>query len=395
MMASGYQTQIEPADISANVAGNRLCVIQSGPERLATLLKLIDNAQNHIAMITYNFANDAAGQAVMTALARAAGRGVTVHLSIDDFGSSKTAQSFFAPLIDAGGVVQRFGVGWSRRYLVRNHQKLAVFDRAIALMGGFNIADAYFAPRSDPGGWRDLGLLIEGPAVEACQRWCDGLEQWMAQPHQSWRALSQLIRSFHSDGHALSLLIGGPTPRLSPWARQLRQDISLGSSMTAAMAYFSPNAGFLRRLSALAMRGGTSLILPAISDNGATVGASRLFYAYLLKRQVRLYEYDASLLHTKICVIDNITYIGSANLDMRSLYVNVELMLRIDDADFAEKCRDLIQDLAHQSTMVTDDIHKARATWLNRIRWALSWLMVGVIDYGVTRRLNFGLPKRN
>lgn len=384
----------EPRGYTATVGENALRVIASGPERLRSLIDQIARAQHNVTIITYTFANDASGRAVLVALIRAAQRGVCVRLIIDDFGSSKTLDAFFTPLLGAGGDVRRFGTGRTRRYLVRNHQKLGLFDSRIAMIGGFNIADAYFAPRDDPGGWCDLGLVIEGPAVMAFQQWCDGLMAWMARPHQSWRALGRLIHGFHSDGKTVSLLVGGPTPRLSPWAKMLRHDISLGHSMTAAMAYFSPNAGFLRRLAALARRGEVRLLLPAISDNGATVGASRLLYGYLLGRGVRIHEFEASLLHAKICVIDDITYIGSANFDMRSLYVNVELMLRVDDAGFAAQCRALIGAMAGGATLVTEPLHRTRATLLNRLRWALSWLIVGVVDYGVTRRLNFGLPKR-
>ena len=79
-------------------------------------------------------------------------------------------------------------------------------------------------------------------------------------------------------------------------------------------------------------------------------------------------------------------------VEMRSLYVNIELMLQVKDAALADYCRDFIAAQRAQSTSITVELHHRRATWLNRIRWALAWLVVGVIDYGVTRRLNFGLP---
>lgn len=393
-MDSATEPLDEPCSFSARVDGNILSVIPSGIERLESLLSHIKCAQHSVTLITYTFAADKSGHAVLSALVDAALREVAVRLIVDDFGSTKTHDDFFAPLRAAGGSVQRFGMGRTRRYLVRNHQKLIIIDGKTAIIGGFNIADPYFAAHYDPNGWCDLGLIIEGPVVDTCQRWCDGLLAWMAQPRQSWRRLSRLIRAFHADGEAVSLVVGGPTPRLSPWARQLRHDLSLGRSVTAAMAYFSPNAGFLRRLAGVAARTSATLILPASSDNAATVGASRLLYGYLLKHGVQINEYTASLLHAKIAVIDNIVYIGSANFDMRSLYVNVELMLRVDDARFAVQCRDFITSLAQESTPITTELHNKRAGWLNRLRWALSWLMVGVIDYGVTRRLNFGLPKR-
>lgn len=387
--------KIPPGMNGPKIAEHSLQIITSGPERLEAVVALIDGARRSLSLITYTFADDTAGRMVISALERAALRGVVVTLIIDDFGSAKTPDGRFIPLRNAGARVYRFGGGWTRRYLVRNHQKLIIADGRIAMIGGFNIADAYFAPDNDAGGWRDLALLIEGPAVAECERWCDALGQWMAAPRQSWRQLGRLIRSFRSTGSPVTLLIGGPTPRLSPWTRALRRDLTHGRNAAIAMAYFSPNAGLLRQLARVARRDGALLVLPEISDNPATVGASRLLYGYLLKRGIRIHEFGNSLLHTKLIVIDNVTYIGSANFDMRSLYVNVEMMLRIDDAVFAARCRGIIGELAQQSTLVTDALHQTRASLINRLRWAASWFMVGILDYGVTRRLNFGLPRRD
>ncbi len=180
--------------------------------------------------------------------------------------------------------------------------------------------------------------------------------------------------------------------RLSPWARALRGDMLRAGNMALAMAYFAPNAGMLRRIAMIARRGGeVRMLLPARSDNGATVGASRLLYGFLMKRGVAIAEYEAQRLHAKLIVIDDIVLIGSANLDMRSLYVNMELMLRVQDAGFARQCRDWITAQEVHSTEITPQLHRRRAGPLNRLRWFASWLVVTVIDYSVTRRLNFGL----
>ena len=78
---------------------------------------------------------------------------------------------------------------------------------------------------------------------------------------------------------------------------------------------------------------------------------------------------------------------------MRSLFVNMELMLRIEDAGFAAQCRALITAQAHHGSLISFDDHRRREGWVNWLRWSLAWLVVGVIDYSVTRRLNFGLDE--
>ena len=92
-------------------------------------------------------------------------------------------------------------------------------------------------------------------------------------------------------------------------------------------------------------------------------------------------------------VIDDIVYIGSANFDVRSLFVNVELMVRIVDAGFAAQMRAFVAGLDADCAVITAASHKARAGWLTRLRWTLAWFVVGVVDYTAARRLNFGLAE--
>jgi len=131
--------------------------------------------------------------------------------------------------------------------------------------------------------------------------------------------------------------------------------------------------------------------MAAKSDNPATVGASRLLFGYLLRKRATIWEYQPCRLHMKLIVIDDTVYVGTANFDMRSLFMNVEVMLRVADADFAQQMRGFIDGLAPDCEVITPAAHKKRGTWLTRLRWTLAWFVVGVADYTVSRRLNFGL----
>src|SRR3546814_6593172 len=113
-------------------------------------------------------------------------------------------------------------------------------------------------------------------------------------------------------------------------------------------AYFAPSPTLLRRMANVGRRGRVRLVTASKSDNGATIGAARHSYWLLLKRGVEIYEYQPTKLHTKLFVLDDVVHIGSANLDMRSLFLNLEMMLRIDDRAFAEIGR------AHVCTPVTN-----------------------------------------
>lgn len=382
-----------PATFRCDAAGHSLTVIARGPDRLAALLGLIAGSRMTLDLFYYMFDPDQAGRAVRSALIDAAERGVRVRLIVDSFGSSDTPDGFFAPLRAAGGAVHYFSRRWRTSYLIRNHQKMAIADGARALTGGFNVADGYFAPPEDANGWHDLGLGVEGPAVPALARWFDAISDFVVANDGNWFRLRRMLRAWDGGRGNFQWLIGGPTQRLSPWARSMKQDLTGATQLDMAMAYFSPGRGMLRRIARVAGRGRARLIFPAHSDNGATIGAARLLYGFLLKRGVSIAEYQPAKLHMKLLVIDDIVYIGTANFDMRSLYLNLELMVRIRDAAFAERMRGFVADHAPLVEEIDLETHRARAGWLTRLRWTLSWFVVAAVDYTVARRLNFGLKE--
>lgn len=380
--------------MKAEVGGHRLELIFDGDRRLERLLTLIDGAIRSIDLIMYIFEHDGAGSRVLGAMTAAAQRGVRVRAVIDSFGSGDVADSVFTPLREAGGTVTFFSRRWRSSYLVRNHQKLILIDGHVAVTGGFNIADDYLSkPSADC--WFDLGLVVTGPTVERAVQWFDTIHDYTAHDDGKLLMLRRLVREWNIGTEPVQWLVGGPTERLSPWARAVRADLDRGRRLDMTMAYFSPGQGVLRRLGRLARRGKARFIMAAKSDNPATIGASRLLYGFLLRRSADIWEYQPCKLHMKLIVIDDVTYIGTANFDMRSLFINVELMVRITDAAFAQRLRDFVAGLEPQCDVVTVESHKKRGTWLTRLRWFLAWFVVGFADYTVTRRLNFGLTEHD
>jgi cardiolipin synthase len=169
------------------------------------------------------------------------------------------------------------------------------------------------------------------------------------------------------------------------------RDLTQSRDVEMIAAYFAPTWSLLRRIARVGRRGRARLITAAKSDNTATIAAARFTYRRLLRRGVEIYEYRATKLHTKLVVLDDVVHIGSSNLDIRSLYLNMELMLRVDDGEFAQMMRNYFEGEVEQSQRITPELQKKRATLLNRIRWAVSFFLVTSLDYGVTRRANFGL----
>ncbi|WP_170005145.1 phospholipase D-like domain-containing protein [Pseudopontixanthobacter vadosimaris] len=379
----------EPGTFSAAAQRHELTFYPGGRGRLDRLLRLVDEARHSIRMCFYIFADDATGRLLRDALTRAASRGVDCTLVIDSFGSD-AEDDFFAPFNAAGGKECKFSSRWTQRYLIRNHQKIVVVDDTIGMVGGFNVEDDYFAPPQEQG-WSDLAIVIEGRVVADLVTWFDRLAGWTADPKAKWKALRRIIKDWEPGDGPVRLLVGGPTKGLSSWASCVGRDLARARRLDMVMAYFSPPRRLLQRIGRIACDGEARLILAGKSDNAATIGATRLLNAYLLKKGAAIWEFDATKLHTKLIVLDDAVYFGSANFDMRSLYLNLELMLRIEDAALAERMRQFVDTQMAGAREITPAIHACRATLWNRMRWSLSWLLVSVLDYTVSRRLNLGL----
>lgn len=378
---------------SWTVDEHRLTLLPDGPGRLDALLSLIDGARTSLRILYYIFEGDAAGTRVRDALVAAGERGVTVSLLVDGFGSAGAPPDFFDPLTRSEGRICRYEPRWGRRYLLRNHQKIALADEARAIIGGFNVADDYFGTVED-GAWRDLGLLVEGAAAGRLARYFDALLAWADSDKPRVRELRRLIVEASENEGRTRWLLGGPTRRLSPWAVAVCRDMRAASRMDMIAAYFGPNPAMLRRMGKVARRGRSRLVTAAKSDNGATIGAARFTYGRLLRHDVEIFEYQPTKLHTKLVVIDDVVHIGSANFDMRSMYINLELMLRIEDPAFASCMREFFEAEVAKSEPITPALHRRRGTLWTRITWALSRFIVATMDYNVSRRLNFGLNGR-
>jgi cardiolipin synthase A/B len=377
---------------SIKVAGNRLTLLPDGPERLEALIALIEGAKESLRVLYYIFLDDASGTRVRDALIAAANRGVKVSLLADGFGST-ASRDFWRPVLDAEIRFCRFSPKFGRRYLLRNHQKLALADGRKVITGGFNVSDDYFGT-VESGAWRDLGLQVEGGSVHCLTRYFDDLFSWARQPDARIRELRRMLQQHSVTEGTLHWLFGGPTRRLSPWARAVRTDMLSATRLDMIASYFAPSPGMMRRIGRVARRGCARLITAAKSDNRATVGAARNTYWWLLKRGVRIFEYQPTKLHTKLFVVDDVVHIGSANFDMRSLFLNLEMMLRVDDKAFADALRRFVDGEIAASRPITPESHRRERTPLKRFTWWVAYLVVAVADYRITRRLNFWFEKK-
>ena len=382
-------TASAPDPTGVLVDGNRLTLITEGPERLAALLGLIDGAKRSLRLLYYIYRGDRSGGLVRDALDRALDRGVAVALLVDGFGFA-APDKYFHALVAKGMRFCRFHPTLGRRYLIRNHQKLALADEERVLIGGFNIEDSYFGTAAE-GAWRDLGLMLDGPAAARLVPYYDELLAWAMTRRGKIRDLNRIVRVHSETQGPLQWTYGGPTRGLSPWASATCRDLLISRDVAMIAAYFSPTGAMLGRIARAGEKGRAQIITAARSDNHATIAAARHTYRRLLRRGVEIYEYAPAKLHSKLVVLDNVVHIGSSNFDIRSLYLNLEMMLRVNDPGFARMMRVYFDGERGASVQITRELHEQRSSWFNRLRWALSFYLVTSADYTVTRRLNFGI----
>jgi cardiolipin synthase len=376
----------DPDPFTVDAAGHSFTFYPHGADRLAALIDLIGAAQASLNVFYYLFDSDASGTAVRDALVAAARRGVAVHLIVDDFGNDAGAE-FFEPLQQAGGRFAIFSPKWGSRYLVRNHQKFAIADEARVMTGGANVSDHYFAPPDD-NGWCDLSVIIKGAVVAQFTRWFGLLAQWVdseaAGRVSRLRRLRDIVKDWDGGSGPVRLLVGGPLVRRGHWAWVFRQDLVRAKRLDTVSAYFSPPRSFRRQMVQVAKRGDVRMVMAGKSDISAAIDMARLLYKPFLGAGATIFEFGQCKLHMKLMVVDDASYVGSANLDKRSFRINVELMVRVDDAGLAAELRKLIDHLEAGSAPITRAWYAEHNTFLNRLRWQVAYWL-NLADYRISK----------
>ncbi|MDE1467261.1 phospholipase D-like domain-containing protein [Aurantiacibacter sp. D1-12] len=375
-----------PAVFTHETQGHVFTFMPDGGQRYQALLASIEEARHRLEIFYYMFQDDEAGGPVRDAIVRAAERGVDVDLVVDRFGTD-AGDDFFAPIIDAGGRFAFFNPRWNTRYLIRNHQKMCIIDDETAIVGGFNVSDHYFKPPEE-NGWADLGVIVQGPVVARLRDWFAQISGWAHDPNAQYRAVRSMVREWDPGDARVRLLVGGPTRIPSGWEQYIKRDFNRARRLDMVMAYFSPPLSYRRLIRKVADRGKVNLVMAAKSDNGATIGASRALYRKLLKAGARIFEFQPCKLHMKLLVVDEFTYFGSANFDHRSIRINLEMMIRVEDEELADRMRCYIAELRDASEEITPQLHRKRSNPWALFKWWLSWSLVYLLDYTVTRRLN-------
>jgi len=298
----------------------------------------IDEAKEHVHLSFYIWLSDNNGLKIVEALKRAAARGVTCRVMADDIGSRKMVRSDYwkemkkagvklAVLLPVGNPLLRPFKG---RIDLRNHRKIVVIDGTITYSGSQNCADPEFRVKAKFAPWVDIMMRFEGPV--AMQNQYVFASDWML--HTDENLYDLLLAPFalpqennKKDGFMAQVVATGPTERPTAIPEMFESLLYTAQhKVTITTPYFIPDESLQNALCTTAYRGvEVIMIFPRKNDSWIVGAASRSYYADLLHAGVKIYEFKGGLLHTKsLTVDDEITLIGSANMDRRSFDLNYE-----------------------------------------------------------------------
>ena len=347
------------------ISGNNVSILSNGNEIFPEMLNAIKNAQITITFETFVYWGGSIGEEFAVALSERAQANVKVHVLLDWVGSNKMKQQQIDKMINAGVQIQRYHKPrWSnlQHFNNRTHRKILVLDGSIGFTGGVGIADLWRGNASNPNEWRDTHFKVTGPVVSQMQavfmdNWIKAQGQvlhsalYFPELQPTGNMTAQMFSSSDSGGSDSMQLL------------YLMAITAASHSIELSTAYFVPDALSSAALIAAAKRGvKIRIITPGKHiDKELVRKASKACWGDLLKSNISIAEYQPTMYHCKIFIVDNLLVsVGSTNFDNRSFRLNDEANLNVLDQQFAELQLDLFNKDWEKSRPIT------YAVWLNR-----------------------------
>jgi cardiolipin synthase A/B len=316
----------------SNSGGHRFQLLTNGEVAFAKLIEEINSAKKNIHIMTYILGKDDTGQRIVKALTKRAREGISVCLLVDAMGSWGQTGRFLNRLRKAGGKVARFmpvlPLQTKTSANLRNHRKVAIFDNERAILGGQNLDSRFMGAQPQADRFADFSAFVEGPILSELNLmfvsdWCFASGE---KPFLFKKTLEHTPKH-HSD-QKLELIPSGPDVEGDPlWENLVTLIQECQHTLTIVTPYFLPDEVLFRSMCIKAHAGKKiQLILPAKSNQRIVDFARHHYLRALHKAGVEILLYDQGMLHAKLMIMDNhLAIIGSANIDMRSLFVNFEL----------------------------------------------------------------------
>lgn len=360
--------------------------LHTGDEAFVGMLDAIDHAHHTVRLETYIFERGEPGDRFRDALVRAVERGVKVFTLIDAWGSMELPVDYWNPLIEAGGEFRWFNKQRFLKGTFRNHRKLLVVDDRIAYIGGYNISSEHLGDGIN-WGWRDIGILLNGPLAKALGETFDKMFMRAELRHRSFLRVMNAGAHKRIDLPDGQIILSGPGRGFSRLKKSLKADLRNARRVQIMAAYFLPTHRLRIFLARLARKGvKVQLLLPGKSDVALSQWASRRLYNSLLKNGIEIYEYQPQVLHGKLIIIDDAVYVGSANLDTRSLHINYELSLRLENPTLADAARQVFDDSLKNAERIHLKPWRKSRDLFDRLRENIAYWILARFDLYLARK---------
>jgi cardiolipin synthase len=329
----GFEILLRRIEGGPVLGGNEVEIYFEGRTAFAAMREAAIAAQREILLESYIFKDDATGRLFLEGAEAAAARGLKVRVLADALGSFSTQAAFWQEMQSHGIEVHLFHPLFKHLWYqpFRDHRKILVLDREVAFTGGMNIGEEYGSPSPRPGQlWRDTHVRVRGPAAwEMAVVFSEGWRHAGGEPFEI-----EPLRAAAAAAPGSRILVLDSRPH-----RGQAELAAVLAAIAAACrrrlwitnAYFAPGRRAVRILEETAARGvDVRLLLPGRTDVPIVRRAGHGYYGALLEGGVRIYEYEAAILHSKSLVADNlVSVVGSTNLDFRSFLFNAECDLAI------------------------------------------------------------------
>ncbi|WP_099826759.1 cardiolipin synthase [Oceaniglobus indicus] len=321
------------------VPGNTAELMADAAETSRRMIEDIDAAKDQVHVLYYIWLEDETGTALARALMRAAERGVTCRAMADGMGSRSLIRSDLWRQMKRAGVQMAVALPLNRpvrtmlfsRIDLRNHRKITVIDGRITYCGSRNSADPEFRVKARYAPWVDIMVRFQGPVV--AQNQLLFVSDWVRATGDNLDPLALPVPPIDG-GFPAQVMGDGPTERKGAMPQLFATALaSARERVTISTPYFVPDATVMDTLCATAYRGvRVTLIFPRKNDSWIVAAASHGYYRRLLDAGCIIHEFNEGLLHAKTLTIDDeMSLIGSSNLDLRSFDLNYENNILIHD----------------------------------------------------------------
>jgi cardiolipin synthase len=364
--------------------GHSIELLRSGENFFSACEKVIDEARQYIHFQTFIVDDDETGRRIVNALIRAAGRGVRVYFLLDAYGGSSFSKELTGLVEEAGILFRRFSprlITKGFQLSLRLHHKVLLADGKVAVIGGMNIANRYHGS-PDFKEWLDFAIIMKGPECAHVLFMLKKLwnRTFISKKERSNETVHNPV--LYEDNVKVKVIQNNWYRNKIEILKSYRSAIKHAENrMIFFASYFLPGRNERRLLRNASRRGvDIKIVLAAESDAPVFKRATNFLYDFILRNNIKIYEYQPSNLHAKVATVDgNWSTIGSYNMNHLSDYGSVETNADILNAGFAEMFeRLLLEIIENDCRQVTFNEYKKRKTWLFQFTDWLSYQMIRI-----------------